>query len=141
MNRLPESLVIDAAVFLNPLLDEDLALDDAWRLGEHVRKWLPFARTVIVVPRGVVLSPQARSILGRCEYVGIEVIEAGEPVGRTRQAWHVVSEATSDAALPMRGDRVHRFVAPLDGEVPWSDVRDAIVAYAAIVAIPRGGED
>lgn len=141
MNRMPETLVIDAAALLNPLLDEDLAIDEAWRIAEHLRKWLTFARTIVIVPRGGVLSPQAQSILGRCEHVGIEVVEAGDRVGRTRQVWHLVSEATADAPLPMRADRVHRFTATLDGEVPWNDVRDAIVAYAAVVAIPRGGED
>lgn len=140
MNRLPETVVIDAAVILNPLLDQDLALDEAWRLAEQLHKWLPFARTIIVVPRVGVLSPHARSFLGRCEYVGIEVVNAREPVGRTRQAWHVVSEVPSEAPLPMRGDRVHRFIAPLDGEVPWNDVRDAVVAYSALMAFPRGGE-
>lgn len=141
MNRLPETLVIDAAVILNPLLDEDLVLNEAWRLADHTRKWIPFARTVIVVPREGVLSPHAQSILGRCAHVRIEVIEAGDSVGRTRQVWHLVSEATSEAPLPMRADRGHRFTAPLDGEVPWREVRDAIVQYAAIVAIPRGSED
>lgn len=141
-HRFAGALIIDSAVLANPLLDADSVVDRTAWLAYEIRKWIPGAQTLIAAPWDDTSSSYALWISARCVGVGVETVRVapGVPVERSRYVWHLVSEMSPAARMPMRADRVRRFVVPIEDEPPWDAVHRALVEYGALMAFPRGGE-
>lgn len=140
--RFPGALIVDVAVLTNPLLDPDYVVDRVGWLAYEAQKWVPRAQTIVAAPWDDTLSTYALWMSARCVGIGVETarVAPGVPVERTRHAWHLVSELSPDVRMPMRADRVRRFVVPMECEPPWDEVHAEIVQYGSLMAFPRGGE-
>lgn len=137
--RFPGALIVDAAVLTNPLLDPDYVVDRVGWLAYEVQKWIPRAQTLVAAPWDDTLSTYALWLSARCVGIGVETVRVapgGAPVERSRYVWHLVSEFSPDARIPIRADRVRRFVVPIEEEPPWDAVHRAIIEYGALMSFP-----
>lgn len=141
-HRFPVALIIDSAVLANPLLDADSVVDRAAWVADEARKWIKGAQTIVAAPWGDTISDHSLWISARCVGVGVETVRVapGIPVERARYVWHLVSEFSPNARMPLRADRMRQFVVPMDSDPPWDAVHAEIVQYAALMAFPRAGE-
>jgi len=134
-------LLIESSAFSTPLgVDDDHVVDGCAWLAEEVRKWLPGGEIVVVFPPDAELTPWARGIQARLQFVGVPTSDkdrlAAEP-RRTRMLWHVHADLSSRAEVfrfTVRPDRVDSVVVPLGEIIPWQTVASRVVEYAGVMS-------
>lgn len=139
-------LLVESSAFSTPLdVDDDHVVDGCAWLAEEVRRWLPGGEVVVVFPPDSELTPWARGVQARLQYIGVPTGDrdrlAADP-RRTRMLFHVHADLSSraeDFRFSVRPDRVVSVVVPLGEIIPWETVASRVVEYAGVMSTSSSG--
>ncbi|WP_298038924.1 hypothetical protein [uncultured Microbacterium sp.] len=147
MNRIAEVVLIESSAFDSPFADPHEVVEGAREFVIELQKWLPEINVVLVFPRAEVISPYLRDLRTHLDLVGVRVATrvskddlSHRERMRTRQLWEVRGVGSPGGRLPFhpQPDRRRVFDVALGKVVNWQTVADAVIQYAAVMAIPVG---
>ena len=147
MNRIAEVVTVESSAFDSPFVDPHEIVEGAREFDAELRKWLPEINVIFVFPRAEVISPYLRELRTHLDLVGVRVATrvskddlSHRERMRTRQLWEVRGVGSPGGRLPfhLQPDRRRCFDVTLGKIVDWKVVADAVIEYAAVMAIPVG---
>lgn len=147
MNRIAEVVLIESSAFDSPFVDPHEVVEGAREFCAELRKWLPEINVIFVFPRAEIISPYLRELRTHLDLVGVRVAtrvskddDSRRDRHRTRQLWEVRGVGSPGGRPPfhLQPDRRRVFDVALGKIVDWQAVADAVIQYAALMAIPVG---
>ena len=140
-----EVVIVEASAFDSPFAEPHEIVEGAREFVAELKKWLPEINVMLVFPRAEVISPYLRELRAHLDLVGVRVAtrvskndDSHSERLRTRQLWEVRGVGSPGGRLPfhLQPDRRRVFDVALGKVVDWQIIADAVIQYAAVMAIP-----